>query len=250
MNNSEEAIKKVLQEPFINEFPDYVRKIRNSLIIISVISIFAYYTGVTVSTDSKFLGLDFENLEPVHLNIIFLILNFYFFIHFLWCSLQNFVEWRLRLTGTKEAYPNSPGFASEDIDRLGDFHQSTLYRWWHYKVDKIKNFEGFMNHIAGSLEKIETQFFETPSPTAEVHRDITKSLKKVSENLITLSSNVENLSKMQESKRIKVSLERFDNWFRIILKSQNLRWVFFELSMPLVLGVSSIALQLYGLTKF
>lgn len=245
MSESEKVIKKMLGEPFINEFPDYARKIRNGLIILSLISITLNITDIQLSNDSSFLGLRFKNLEIFHVMLCLFIFNAYMFIHFLWCAAHNFVEWRLRLTGTKLAYSTAAGWASPDADHTSDLRQSTLHNWWLNKITLIdKNYELLEAAKSSTSELNKSILIEKEQTGSKDYEDIKRVLLLVNENLNKIQSNLESIEKFNSSKRIDVSLKRFDNWYKIMLKSQNFRWLVIELLFPLVLGVISLTFML------
>jgi hypothetical protein len=62
MSTNQEKFEKILGEPFAMDFSDYVRKIRNGLIITSIISIALLLGELRIAPDSTFLGLKFTGL--------------------------------------------------------------------------------------------------------------------------------------------------------------------------------------------
>ena len=69
-----------------------------------------------------------------------------------------------------------------------------------------------------------------------------ESINKISKNLSLLVNSLDITKNTLESKRIPVSLERFDDWFHFFLTSQNLRWCTIELLLPLIIGGTSLLL--------
>ncbi len=68
-----------------------------------------------------------------------------------------------------------------------------------------------------------------------------QSVSQVRERVTELTRALENTSKTIASQRIPVSLERFDQWFKLLLQSQNLRWLLIDFLLPVALGVTALA---------
>lgn len=236
MSTDQEKVEKVLGEPFAMDFPDYVRKIRNALVTTSVISIALLLGGLQIAGDSTFLGLKFEGLSNSLILKVIFVLNAYMFLHFLWCSIDHFQEWWLRLTGTRVAYVTTGRFSSEAGDYPNDPRQSTLYNWWKDEARKISSLQEPLKNIQTKLETWEAtvkQRLEGKDPNVV---NVCMSINQVSSEVQKLKKSIEQIDKSLESKRVPVSLKRFDSHFQFYLRSQNLRWLVFELGFPLALG--------------
>lgn len=243
MGTNQEEVEKILGEPFAMEFSDYVRKIRNGLIMVSVVSIGLLLAGWQISDDSSFLGLRFEGLTQAHLVGMLFALNTYMFVHFLWCSLDYFQEWWLRLSGTRVVYITGAKFASGQADYPDDPRQSTLYNWWKNEAGKISSMREELDDVGKVLinwEKTVRASLEGKDPNVV---RACSSISEVSEKLNKLNSSIDNIGNLIGSERIPVSLKRFDRNFHIFLRSQNLRWLVVELAFPLLLGIYALLLH-------
>lgn len=242
MDTDIRKVDQVLGKPFATDFSDYVRKIRNGLIITSVISISLLLGGLQIAADSSFLGLKFEGLNYSLLLKAIFFLNAYMFIHFLWCSIDSFQEWMLRVTGTRVAHVTIARLAAEGCDYPNDPRQSTLYNWWKDEARKIASLQEPLGRIENKLqawEKTVKDALEGKDPNVV---NACMSINQVAEDIRKLKNSIEDTSKTIESKRIPASLKRFDSRFQLFLRSQNLRWLIVELGFPLLLGGYALVL--------
>ncbi len=238
-----EAVRKALGEPFASEFSDKVWKIRTNLLVISVVSLFVVLARLRIEPESTVFGLRFAGLtEAVIRNGLFWV-TLYLALHFLWSSFDSLVEWRLRITGTKVSFVTTARFASEHADYPNDPRQSTLYRWWTEEAGKI----GTLGVKAAAIDK-ELSEWETRlrAQACDLHANClnianaAQSISGVRERIAELTRAVEHTSKTLAALRIPVSLERFDRWFKLLLRSQNIRWVLIEFLLPVALGGAAL----------
>ena len=240
-NEKADAVAKVLGEPFFGEFPENTLKVRRNLIILSAISITIVLSGIQISQDSTILGLKFDGVDTRLLLQLLFYINLYLFIHFSWCALDNILEWRLRVTGTRLSFVTTGKTASEHGDYPDDPRQSTMYSWWIDQAKQIGNLkekiETIESQIKASREKLDKAVAEVNSVSmSNLSSAVIKSLNSALTNTIRLQQSVETAQKAIADQRIPVSLKRFDNWFQLLLRSQNLRWLIIELLLPIVFG--------------
>jgi len=74
---------------------------------------------------------------------------------------------------------------------------------------------------------------------ANLTTSITSPLNAALQNINQLYNSIQTAHKTISDQRIPVSLKRFDNWFQLFLRSQNLRWLIIEFLFPIVLGLSA-----------
>ncbi|MEN6386375.1 MAG: hypothetical protein ABFD79_14420 [Phycisphaerales bacterium] len=242
MEKNIEKVEKILGEPFATDFSDYVRKIRNGLIITSVISLSLLLGNLQITSDSSFLGLKFNGLSQALILKALFFLNTYMFIHFFWCSIDRFQEWRLRVTGTRVAFVTTGMFSSEECDYPNDPRQSTLYNWWKDESKKMSSLQEPLKHIEEKLRAWEMMVKNELEGKNSNVVNACMSINQVVEDVRKLTQSVERASNSIESKRIPASLKRFDSSFQLFLQSQNLRWLIVELGFPLILGVCALTL--------
>lgn len=235
---SEKEVEEVIGNPVIAEFPENTIKVRRNLLLASSISIFLILGGARLDTESAILGFKFIGATDAHVRTGLLLVTGYFFIHFLWLTWDYFLEWRLRITGTRLAFITGARFTSGDADYPSDPRQSTLYSWWADEAKRVGNIkiriEVFNDAMKACEEKLRA-LIETPGE----FENLNNALRAHSETLSRTQELKNSITYLQEtftSNRIPVSLRRFDNWFQLFLRSGNLRWIVVDALIPLLTG--------------
>lgn len=244
------AVGKALGEPFMLEFSETVRKMRTHLLIGGVVSLAAVLMDLTIEPDTPVFGVVFDGLTEEKILYLLLAINVYLLIHFSWSSIDSFQEWRLRRTGTMVSYLTiiDSAFGNDELDFPPDPRQSTLYSWWR---DRSKNQIALPQAINQIDSKITLMM---DAVIAELEKGQTPALANwqrefmaVREQLKTIKSSQEEGDRLIQHDRMSVSLERFDSAFRVLLKSQNIRWMLLEWLVPLLVGASAIGALIYKL---
>lgn len=239
-----DEVEKILGEPIFIEFSDYVRKIRTNLLIVSFITIFIIFYEVKISPDSTLLGLKFTEFKNEWIMHSFLALNSYLFLHFSVCSIDAFKEWMVRVTGTKVVHVTVGITSIYEGDYPSDPRQSTLYNWWKDEAKKIGNLKEKFESIETKLNEIKTEIQNKGQENIAQQNlnNVVHPIGNINNVLHELKRNIEELKRTLESKRIPISLEKFDNCYKSLLKTQNLRWLVIEFSFPLFFSATSIIL--------
>ncbi|MHC4337552.1 MAG: hypothetical protein ACYSTG_06330 [Planctomycetota bacterium] len=239
------AVQKVLGEPVMCEFDAKTQKIRTMLFLLSVVSIAYGIGGLQIEEGSSILGLKFTGLSDDLFRYLLLGAVAYLALHFLWCSVDNFLEWKLRITGTRVAFVTTGTYASEHADYPNDPRQSTLYNWWQGQARSIGDTDKRIDEISATFEKInkEIEGVRDKGETLNIN-NVIQSLTHVRNEIVNLRGKVEEIQKTLNADRVPASLDRFDSWFRIFLKSQNIRWLLIEFGLPVSLSGYAIYLLL------
>src|SRR5262249_16960966 len=119
METSEEKfqlVERVLKEPVAAEFSEQAWKIRTNLTLISGVSVVTCLAKLSITPDSSVLGLRFHGLNDIVIKFTLAAVVAYLLVHFVWVALDAFMEWRLRITGTKLAFQTGSLAASEHAD--------------------------------------------------------------------------------------------------------------------------------------
>jgi hypothetical protein len=238
LNKDYSPTEKVLREPVFIELSDYARRIKNGLIFCSILGIVLSFTTISVSKESTIFGIRLDNLDHAFIQILLLALVIYLFIHYIWVIVDNFMEWRLRITGTK-TFTTAGTIASKEGDYPTDPRQSTLYNWWRGQQRNLSKLHDVIQKIDHLKRKLQEDSKHYPSNAV----DIQGSLMELNGEFKTFQQNVNQIQGLIASERIPVSLKRFDNWYKLFLKSQNARWLIFDFLIPFALSLISI----YGL---
>lgn len=243
MTPGHEEVYKVLGEPVFGDLPENALKVRRNLLIVSFVSIFFALGDLKVSPDADFFGVKLSGISPGFVLLSLFLFNAYFLIHFLWYSVESFMEWRIRLTGTRLAFITSGTFASELCDYPSDPRQSSLYRWWADNVKRLTHLQGDCDNLSRKLDVWSVPVeLGSDSPGCRVLRSDIVELKSAVDKL---AGSVNSLDKNLTSERIPASLERFDSWFKYFLHIQNIRWFLVDIVVPVLIGFISIGFLLF-----
>lgn len=238
------AMERRLGEPFAMEYQEDVLKTRRNLLIAGALGLLVSCSNIKIHTQAgfSFVGIPFQG--EVHHSVLAIGLLgtiIYLIIHFLWNSIDAIQEYRLRRTGTRTEYQTIGRSSATGID--GPIHprQSTLYNWWLEEAEKINAIpeqllqqQTAYNQAIDKLQKLCQQYDDPNSQNLRNALQAARGAKQASEDLNT---SIENASQIFSSKRIPVSLKRFDEAFNRHALSQNARWLCIEFGLPMLLGI-------------
>lgn len=106
-----ELTANLIKNPVAIEFNEFTNKVRNNLLIVSVLSIVICMNNIQISSDSSILGLKLIGLNIELIKKIFFWLITYFLIHFILLSIDTYSSWTMKLDyhllhGQYEGYEN------------------------------------------------------------------------------------------------------------------------------------------------
>lgn len=238
-----ESIEQVLGKPFAATMADATEKIRRNLLIVSSITVVSVILGIRIAPSNSLLGVSFEGLTPDVFKTCLLAVNAYMLVHFCWCVADELQEWRLRVTGTRTAFITAGVFTSDDADHPSEPRQSTLYNWWKQRKAYNVRTDQLLERIESTIKARLVQLEAPPSgDLSKAEKDEAFNLAQVKIDVHSIRSEIERISAVIESKRVEVSLRRFDRAFELFLRSQNLRWLVVEAGFPALFGIVSIAI--------
>lgn len=233
-----DAVEKALGSPIGAELPENALKVRRNLLISSMVALFVEFGGLRLDPTSSVLGFKFVGLTDDLIRIGLAVVTLYLLLHFLWYVHDALLEWRLRVTGTRLSFVTAARIASEHGDYPNDPRQSTLYHWWSEEAKRIKNVGAKALAVDDSLREsqqaVRTLIEEKGSGSNL--QSILNVLTEMRNALTELNRSVEHIQKTLNADRISVSLKRFDGWFELFLRSQNLRWLIVDAMVPGLLG--------------
>lgn len=233
-----DEVKTVLGTPFSGDLPENAVRVRRNFMVVSLVSIILILTGAKVDPGSTLFGIRFSGLKADYIPLGLLALDIYFFIHYFWYVVEAWLEWRLRLTGTRLAFQTGSSFGSDHADYHDDPRQSTLYNWWIVQRQGVGGINNQLVELEKYISKIKTQ----PSGPCENSNGLgavkaAADLEAIKANISSLQDHLKSIERTIQSPRIMVSLERFDKWFYFSLRIQSVRWIIIDLSFPVILGV-------------
>lgn len=235
------SIKDVLASPVMNEQTETERKIKNNLIAFSFISIFLYYGGLTISSESTILGLRFDGLTQDKIHLGFFVLVLYSLMHYLWYIRDGFTNWRLRLTAVKEMKSGTWG-SLYSVPELDDKRNNTLYNWWVWH-EKTFTDRLFVNDaLIACIKDIEDVYLSRKVDLGYVENVdmLCSHLSSASAAFNNSCSDTTELVKLLTNTPFSDALPNFNSSFRSFLISQNLRWLIFECCIPFGLAALSL----------
>jgi len=236
-----EEVERILGNPVFSELTDNALKIRRNLLVTAVIALFTHYASIQIKKDTPFLGVHFEGLDNGKIELGLLILLVYFLSHFFWYVWDSFCEWRLRLTGMSKLKS-----VLEEGGDVGDNpRNSTLYNWWRVQSESIRAATLEVDKIAFTQDALKN-VIERDKAFWEPYQ-VNSQLHDIDLKLDYIRQYVKRIMVVMEDQRFQISLRRFDGWFKHFIRSQNARWLIFEVSLPIGLGLWAIGISLSGL---
>lgn len=238
-----EAVEKALGNPVAGDLPENALRVRRNLLVFGMISVFITLGGVKLDPTSSVLGFKFSGVSEDLITNALLAANVYFLLHFIWYAFEGILEWRLRVTGTRLAFLTGSRFGSEHADYPDDPRQSTLYTWWLDNAKRIGNFKETADDLSEKIKAWEEKvsLFQNGNDSLNLANAMS-TLNQAKGATDKLTKQIETTEKVLTAMRISCSLGRFDGWFKLFLKSQNIRWLIIDILLPVSVGVTAIYL--------
>jgi len=227
-------IEKIMKEPKGIESSGYEERVRRNLLFISCLALTFTTFDIQINPESRFFGgLQFINLTSEVVYSILLVIVLYEFLNYAFNVKIQFLHWRVRLTGIShdEVRGNEGGMFGSDealYDHSGKDENSNLYLWM---FETKKRRDSIINNI------------ESTSEALKKHIDLSgdnANLNALTQAINTYEKSVTDFSNHLHHIRTDASILRFDQWFKLLIVSQNLRWLFFDLIVPFALSAYAI----------
>jgi uncharacterized protein YaaQ len=197
--------------------------------------------GLHVNREATVFGFSLSGLTDRLVRSGLAIWIAYLLAHFAWMAWESFVEWRLRLTGTRVTAVTVGTFAAEEADYPSDPRQSTLANWWRGEAMRIGNLTELVGGLERRVEAQEALIREACSGREPLNvANATAPLREITNSAQQLRQAIEQTAKTLSSLRIPASLERFERAYVHFLKAQNVRWLVLDVLLPLI--VAGVAL--------
>lgn len=237
------AVDTALGKPVSGDLPENALKVRRNLLVFGLISIFMALGEIKLNPTSSILGFTFTGISDALVRNALLLTIGYLLIHFIWYAFDSLLEWRIRITGTRLAFLTGARFGDEHCDYPDDPRQSSLYTWWLDNAKRIGSFtktaDEVSEHVKEWVERVDS--FKQGGDSLNLANAMS-SLSRVQGSLDQLKRQVETTENVISSLRIPCSLRRFDSWFALFLRSQNLRWLLIDIFTPVIIGGAAIYL--------
>jgi len=243
------SVEKVLREPVAAEFSEQGWRIRTNLFVTSTIGLVTGLADLRIHPDSSILGLRFIGLSDTVIRMTLAGIILYLLFHFLWVAWDAFLEWRLRVTGTRRSFVTGSLIESRHADIPVNPRQSTLYNWWWQQARSIGELGNLASNLRAACHRWEGDIRKLigthpSSPDMQNLNNVLRGLSECGTQAAKLAQNVEANTKAITDERIPTSLKRFDSWFELFLRSQNLRWLVVEFVAPVALALFTLFILL------
>jgi hypothetical protein len=241
-------VEEVLGAPINPELSEYAQKLRRNLLAFSAVYVFCWLTGVKLDPTSAFFGIKLIGLNELQFSMGTMIINAYLLLHFGWYAWEAFFEWRVRLTGTRVAFQTGSTFGSEAADYPGDPRQSNLYFWWLGSHARLRRTMSAVEDFESRLKFIEKELLEQNEKAPTLDRSgLIRNMGQLPNGLAEIRAQFDVVAGALKTGRIEESLRRFNGWFKLMLKSQNLRMISIDIALPLSIGITATGMNAFSL---
>lgn len=232
---------ELIENPFIEDFPEYIERIRRNLLIFGFIATAYTLSGVIILDSGNIGGVGFKNLTPMVINIILLILTTYHLSHFVWSAGNHLAKWRLKLSGLNGRVTLSEFPAGK---KTTDLKETTLYTWWLKQAEIINGQLEWFRGAKADFESLEKVIYDQ-SKITEPHQSeyLSKKISDIDRRMTHLITHPVLPAKIDENE-IDQRLKRFDKWFWGYQRSAIWRWILVEAGLPIALGLFGFVLLL------
>jgi hypothetical protein len=239
------AVEKALGEPVFIGLSEEATKVRSRLLLLAILTTALSIGRVQIKSGAPFFGLQLSGLTDDLVTKALAAGLLYLLVHFLWLSSDSFLEWRLRITGTRLAHVTTAKLASGHGDYPDDPRQSTLYGWWLGQAKNLESVTVLVNDLRSATTEWEVRVkaaLEDLNEPGEMSR-AQKQVDQIANKITNLEETLKRTKDTIGAARVPVSLKRFDGWYRAFSISQNLRWLIIDALIPIGLGIVGIILS-------
>jgi len=234
--------QRIMREPFMDEFPEHLQKIRRNLLVTGSASIVYKLSGVSLAADGSFLGVKYCGLKTSAIEWILVVVVVYLLIHFIWAAAEHFHKWRLRLTGVKDQRIDLNG--DENTPYPEDVSKYTLYNWWLGESVYINNRIRWLKETEGLLSRFKIFMSENEDDRMWLdvwNSDFSAALKKIND---MQSDDHRLITSRQEFGKL---IQGFDTKFWRYQKSRVYRFFIIEYGLPILVGLGGVAMLFGGM---
>lgn len=233
---SVEEVSKVLGEPVGFDISEIASKLRRNLLLVSIVVITLIVGEIKPGADFSVFGITLTGVTPFKLMIGLAVVLAYHFVHFSWYCYELYSEWSIRITGTRLSFVTGGKFASEGADYPDNPKQSTLYTWWLQEARSMSAYTQLLDQVESGVKRFDGHIEALQKADMTAAGSISQSIQEMKTALAHVRQGFSDSEKVISDSRIPASLNRFDNRFRLLLRSQNLRVLIVEVGVPLTLS--------------
>jgi hypothetical protein len=244
-----EEIAKVLGEPVGFDISETAAKLRRNLMLVSMLVMVLIVGEISAGSDFSIFGVKLVGVTPSKLMVGLSIVLAYTLLHFLWYCYELYSEWSIRITGTKLAFVTGAKLGATGADYPDNPRQSTLYSWWLQEARSMKAYEDLLSRVDESIRRFDSHTEQLQRIDMTAAGTVSQSIQGMKNTLEQVRSSLASTENTITNTRIPESLERFDNRFRLLLNSQNMRSAFVEIGVPVVLSLGAATCLIWFFLK-
>jgi hypothetical protein len=234
---SREEIAKVLGEPVGFDISETARKIRLNLLLASAVVIVLILGEIQAGADVSLFGIKLTGVTSFKLMVGLAVILAYNLAHYLWYSYELYSEWCIRLTGTKLTFVTGAKLAATGADHPDNPKQSTLYTWWLQEARSMPAYEDLLRKVDENIKVLDAHVEQLQKADMTPAGSVSQSIHGVKNTLEQVRGTLAATESVITNTRVPESLDRFDNRFKLLLKSQNLRILLIEICMPVAISL-------------
>lgn len=234
------AVAEVLGKPVGFEISEPAARVRKTLLAVALALVCVVVAEIEPENTFTIFGVALKGVTPDKIVFGGVIVLTFTLIHFVVYITELVMEWRVRVTGTHTAF--QPGQSNnQEADYHVDPRQSTLYGWWLGRSKRLQVIEELAHKITSDLEEIKQHYGRpTDYPDETNYGDASILVDRLTGDLRMLTEELGEHRGIVISRRIDVSLRRFEGWFEIFLGLQSSRVIIMEVAIPIALGFFSL----------
>ncbi|CAI3787469.1 hypothetical protein AHFPHNDE_01133 [Pseudomonas sp. MM227] len=234
---SNDEIAKVLGSPVGFDISETASKLRRNLLLVSVVVIALIVGDVQPGSEVSVFGIKLTGLTSYKIMVGLWVLLAYNLIHYLWYCYELYSEWALRITGTRLAFVTGGKYGKLGADYPDDPRQSTLYTWWLQQSTSMVSYNELLYRVDNSIQNFSKHTDRLQALDMTTAGTVSTSIQGMRDTLEQARNCLASVEAVLTDARVPESLQRFDNRFKMLLKSQNLRLVLVEVAMPIGLAL-------------
>lgn len=235
--SAKDEIAKVLGSPVGFDISETASKLRRNLLLVSVVVMILILGEVQPGPEVSVFGIKLTGLTSIKIMFGLSVLLAYNLVHYLWYCYELYSEWAVRITGTRLAFVTGGKYGQLGADYPDDPKQSTLYTWWLQQSNSIIAYSNLLQRVDASIQDFSEHTEQLQARDMTSAGTVSSSIRGMKDALEQARHNLACTEAILTNVRVPESLKRFDNRFKMLLKSQNLRLVLVEVGMPVGLAL-------------
>lgn len=247
--NDSDKLDKLMAEPINEPISNIFYSIKRNLMLTSFIGVLLGILRPKINSLS-ILGvhITLPDCASEWIYWCLVAILFYNLLHYISECALNFFYWRNRYTGSKLSHVTTGKFSHEGLDYPDNPKHSSLYRWWLENKNMAKELHDIHSDLLSFIQETEIKISELTKGNPSAHKpgEINSHIQKINNKSYEIAKNIKSINDVLSDERIKISLDRFERWFKKLLTLQSIKWIFFEFIIPIIFGLISLVILIIG----